>query len=55
MARPSHPLEVGSGGSNFLPIYLFNISDFCVFLTAVDVMLGNPLPVVKGSKQLSVK
>lgn len=38
------------GGENwdFHPIYLFNISNCCVFLTAMDVMLGNPLPIVKG-------
>lgn len=52
---PDTPQEMGGGGSDFHPIYLFNISNFCVFLTAIDVMLGNPFPVVKGPKQLPVK
>lgn len=52
---PDTPQEMGGGGSDFHSIYLFSISSFCVFLTAMDVLLGNPLPVVKGPKQLSLK
>ena len=55
MGWPSRLSEIGGGENDFHPIYLFNISNCCVFLTAMDVMLGNPLPVVKGPNQLPVK
>lgn len=54
LGGPTTPQRVGGGVNNFHPIYLFNITIFCVFLTAMNFMLGNPLPVEKGPQQLLV-
>lgn len=54
LGGPTTPQRVGGGVNNFHPIYLFNSTIFCVFLTAMNFMLGNPLPVEKGPQQLLV-
>lgn len=56
LGDPAAPQMVGGeGGTIFTPFISLASPFSCVFLTAMNIMLCNPLPVEKGPQQLLVK